>query len=464
MSNKKLWSGRFDKDVNQLVLEFTESISFDKRLALYDIKGSIAHIKMLAHCNIINEKEKEKIIKGLKKIERLILDNKFNFSKEYEDIHLNIENYLIKSIGEVGKKLHTARSRNDQVLVDIYLYLRDSINNIISILNKLLKEIVSLAEKNLTIIIPGYTHLQQAQPVLFSHYIMAYFFKFNRDRERFINNLKSVEILPLGVGALAGVNYKTDRKYLAKLLGFKRVSENSIDTVSNRDFLIEFIFNSALTALHISRLSEDFIIFNSEEFKYIEIDDAFTTGSSIMPNKKNPDVFELLRGKSAKIYGDLMSIFTLLKALPLSYNRDLQEDKKILFETEEYITAMLSILKETLNNIKVNQENIFNNMRNGFTLATDIADYLVKNNIPFRQAHTFTGKLIKFCENKGKSLFELKRGDLKNILPLKDKELDGIFAILDYHKSVNSKESYGATSRKSVLNQIKKAKKMLNLN
>ncbi len=457
-NEKKLWSGRFSKNLNALVLNFTESVSFDKKLALYDIRASIAHTKMLAYSKIITHKDSKRIISGLKKIEELIKTNKFKFDKTLEDIHLNIESYLIKLIGNTGKKVHTARSRNDQVLVDIYLYLKSEIKKCADLLTNLQKIIVSLAEKNINIIMPGYTHLQQAQPILASHFLMAYFFKFQRDKERLKNNYESVDILPLGAGALAGVNYKTDRKFLADLLGFKKVSENSIDTVSNRDFLLEFLFNASLIALHISRLSEDFIIMNSEEFKFITIDDAFTTGSSIMPNKKNPDIFELLRGKSAKVYGNVTAGLTLMKSLPLSYNRDLQEDKKILFETVEYIEAMIPILTETLKNIKFNQNKIFARMKNGFTLATDIADYLVKHGIPFREAHSITGKIIKYCETNNKSLFKLT---VKEIQKFSSKIKDDILNILDYTKSVNSKLSYGSTSVKNVKLQIKTAKKLI---
>ncbi len=454
----KLWAGRFSESTSKILEEFTESISFDKRLAIYDIKASIAHTLMLKKVKIITNLETEKIINGLSKILSLVKSGKFRFDKYYEDVHLNIENYLIKLIGNVGKKLHTARSRNDQIIVDMMLYLKDEIKEIIELINKLQSTIVSIAEKSLNIIIPGYTHLKQAQPVLLSSYLMAYFYKFQRDKEKFKNNLKSVDTLPLGVGAVAGVNYPIDRNYVAKLLGFSRISENSIDTVSQRDYIIEFIFCCAITAMHLSRLAEDLIIWNTDEFGFIEINDTFATGSSIMPNKKNPDVLELIRGKTAKIYGNLMSILTLLKALPLSYNRDLQEDKKMLFETADYIKPMLNIMSAILDNITFKESKIKEKMKDGFILAVDIADYLVKRGLPFRKAHNIVGKIVKYCIDNNKLLFELS---LKEFRKFSKAFGNDILQILDYKKSIESKISDGGTSIKQVKKQILNAKKVL---
>lgn len=457
-NKKKLWGGRFSEQTSKLLDEFTESVSFDKRLAIYDIKASIAHTLMLKKTKIINELDAEKIIKGLSRILNLVQKGKFKFDKYYEDVHLNIENYLINMIGDVGRKLHTARSRNDQIAVDMMLYLKDEIKIVIESIKELQSTLISLAEKNLDIIMPAYTHLKQAQPVLLSHYFMAYFFKFQRDKEKFKTNLKSVDVLPLGAGAVAGLNYLVDRKYIAKLLGFSKVSENSIDTVSQRDYIIEFVFCAAITAMHLSRLSEDLIIWNTDEFRFIEIDDAFTTGSSIMPNKKNPDVLELIRGKTVKIYGNLNSILTLLKGLPLSYNRDLQEDKKMLFETVDYIKPMLKLMNEILKNIKFQKEKIKEKMDDGFILAVDIADYLVKKDIPFRKAHNIVGNIIRYCIENNKTIFDLNLKEFKKFSRLIDKD---IFEILDFKKSIESKISDGGTATKQVKKQISVAKRLI---
>lgn len=458
MKQDKLWSGRFNKNVAKLVESFTQSISFDKRLAKYDVKGSIAHVQMLQKCKIISKTDGSKILVGLNKILNLIKENKFPYNEKLEDIHMNIESVLINLIGETGKKLHTARSRNDQVLVDVYLYLKDIISEIKTLIVNFQKVLIQCAESNLNTIIPGYTHLQQAQPILVSHYFMAFFFKLQRDKERFERVIKQVNQLPLGVGALAGVNYPTDRKYLAKLLNFSNVTENSLDTVSNRDFMVEFILNCALTATHLSNLAEDLIIWNTEEYKFIEIDDSFTTGSSIMPNKKNPDVLELIRGKTAHLIGYLNSIIILLKGLPLTYNRDLQEDKIILFNSIDILIPILTIIPELLKNIKFNTTEIEKKLASGFMLATDLADYLVKQNVPFRQAHKIIGQLINYCSTNEKSLFSLSIDEFKKIYKNFDQN---IYALLNYKKSIQSKLSYGSTSLTSVKHQIKIAKKML---
>ena len=458
MEDKKIWSGRFNSETNPEVENFTESISFDYRLAKYDVKVSIAHILMLAKCGIINELEKEKIIKVLNKALNLIQKNKFKFDVFYEDVHSNIENFVIKELGETGMKLHTARSRNDLVVTDIRLYLKDEIKDIISLLKDLLSEIVFIAENNISNIMPSYTHLKQAQPILISHYFMAFFFRFKEDIERLKKNLESVDVLTLGSGAVAGVNYPIDREFLAKLLNFSKISENSIDAVSDRDFIIEFIFNSSLIAMHLSRLAEDLIIYNTDEFGFIEISDEFATGSSIMPHKKNPDVLELIRGKTASIYSNLIGILILLKALPTSYNRDLQEDKKFLFSTCDNIKPMISIFTKLLKNIKFNYENINSKMKSGFIIAVDIADYLVKKGTPFRKAHNIVGKIIKYCIQKNKSLFELTLDELKKFKKNIDED---IFKLFDYKKSVELKISYGGTSTDNVLRQIASAKKYL---
>jgi len=454
----RLGEQRFTKDISKSTMQFTESISFDKRLAVYDIKASVAHTKMLEKAKIITKKEAQLLIAGLKKIFNLILNKKFFVKKELEDIHMNIEAALIKLIGEAGKKLHTGRSRNDQVLVDVYLYMKDIIKIILDHINSIQKTLLSLADQYQKLIIPGYTHLQQAQPVLASHYFMAHFYMFQRDKQRFNQNMRSIDVLPLGTGALAGVNYETDRNLMAQLLGFSRISENSMDTVSNRDFMIEFLSAVSILAMHFSRISEDLIIWNSQEFNLIHIDDSFATGSSIMPNKKNPDILELLRGKAGSLYGDLISMLTLLKGLPLTYNRDLQEDKRILFHAIDTILPMLKVMPDLLKNIKFNEKEIGNKMQSGYMLATDIVDFLVKSKVPFREAYGIVGQIIKYCEEHQKSIFDLKLSDFKKFYK---KSTKSILNLLDYKKSIKNKKSAGSTSEESVKKQIEAARKMI---
>ncbi len=458
MIKQKLWSGRFTKNLSELVEKFTESISYDQRLALYDIQGSIAHTKMLDKSKILSKNDSNKIISALKKIEKSIKEKKFKFKTSLEDVHMNIESALIKMTGEIGKKLHTARSRNDQVLLDVILYMRDMNNIIVKKINILQKTLIHLSEKHIDIIMPGYTHLQQAQPVLISHYFMAFFYKLQRDKERFKQNIKSLDYMPLGTGAMAGVNYNIDRQFTAKLLNFPTITENSMDTISNRDFMIEFISNSAILCTHFSRLSEDLIIWNTDEFNFIEIDDSYTTGSSIMPNKKNPDVLELIRGKTGIIYGNLMSLFTLLKGLPLTYNRDLQEDKKLLFQTIDTVLPILNIIPALLKNIKINKKALNLKLKSGYLLATDIADYLVQSGVPFRKSHSIVGQIVNFCISNHKSLFDLNIKDFKKFDPHFN---NNVFTLLDYKKSIQSKKSYGSTSYNSVNLQIRKAKKLI---
>lgn len=457
---EKLWGGRFTNENLAIIEDFTESISFDYKLAKYDIKVSIAHILMLKKAGIISSLDAEKIIKVLNKALNLIERKKFKFEKFYEDVHLNIENFVIKELGPIGMKLHTARSRNDLVVTDVRLYLKDEIKEIIEELKALLKVIVNLAENYIQVIIPLYTHLKQAQVVSLGHYFMSYFLKFRRDLERFENNLSSVDVLPLGSGALAGVNYAIDREFLARLLGFSKISENSIDAVSDRDFAVEFIFNSALLSLHFSNLAEDLIIWNTDEFGFIEIRDEFATGSSIMPHKKNPDVLELIRGRCAIIYSNLTGILGLLKALPFSYNRDLQEDKKFLFSTVETIKPIIVVMRELLKNIEFNTQNIEEKIKNGFMLAVDLADYLVQKGLPFREAHKIVGKIIRYCIENKKSLFELKLSEFQKF---KKKIDNDVYKILNYKNSIESKISYGGTSTDNVLRQIALAKKFLNI-
>ncbi len=455
---KNLWSSRFDKEVSGLLLDLTESVSFDHRLALYDIAGSLAHIAMLKKTGILTSAEFSKIKKGLLSISKEIASEKFIFDAKNEDVHMNIEAALIKRIGAIGGKVHTARSRNDQVAVDTKLYLKDEIAEIIVLLRKYLEVIIGLAEKNINVIIPGYTHLQQAQPVSAGHYFLAVASQIVRDIENMTLAFKKTDVLPLGVGALAGVNYKTDRAFLAKQLGFSEVSENSMDTVSDRDYQAFFLFAASQIQVHLSRLSEDMIIFNTSEFGAVEIDDAFTTGSSIMPNKKNPDILELVRGRTGRILGNLNAHMIMMKGLPLTYNRDLQEDKPILFSTIDSIKLTLKVFSEMMKNIRFKTDNITKSLDKNFMLATDLADYLVLKGIPFRDAHHITGAVIRHCLKTNKTFQQLSLEEYKSFTP---KISDDVFEVFDYKKSVNKKISYGGTALENVKASLKRFKKYL---
>ncbi|MBI5663615.1 MAG: argininosuccinate lyase [Nitrospirae bacterium] len=452
---KKLWGGRFSAQTEKTVEGFTESISFDSRLWKYDIAGSTAHVTMLGRQKIISKQEAALIIKGLNEIRAEIESGKFKFSQALEDVHMNIESALIKKLGPVGGKIHTARSRNDQVALDIRLYLRDQISEAIQLIKKLRKVFVSLAEKNIDTIMPGYTHLQRAQPVLLSHHLLAYFEMLGRDVARFEDCLGRVNVLPLGSAALAGTTLPIDRHYVAKLLKFPAVSENSIDAVSDRDFVAEFIASSSILMIHLSRLSEEFILWNSEEFKFIDLPDAFTTGSSIMPQKKNPDVLELTRGKTGRVYGNLMSILTIMKSLPLAYNRDMQEDKEPLFDTVDTVKACLGVLIEMLPLVRFNRKVMEKATAAGFLTATDLAEYLVKKGVPFRDAHSITGRVVKYCIDNNKKLTDMDLDELKQFSDLIGKD---IFHYISVEVSVDGKKSYGGTSREKVLVRIRKIK------
>ncbi|MEA3485260.1 MAG: argininosuccinate lyase, partial [Candidatus Aerophobetes bacterium] len=401
-----LWGGRFTEEMDKLARGFTSSIEVDKRLYKYDIMGSIAHVKMLSKCGIIEKEESEAIIQGLKSIEEDIEKGKFDFERK-EDIHLAIEEELIRRVGEVGKKVHTARSRNDQIALDERLYLREEIPQVITLIIDLQKGLLELTEKNLEVILPGYTHLQYAQPILLSHYFLAYFWMLERDKGRLKDCYKRVNVMPLGAGALAGTSFPIDRNYVAKLLNFPEITENSLDTVSDRDYIVELLSCLSILMMHLSRLSEDVVLWCSPAFSFIEIADAFTTGSSIMPQKKNPDVAELIRGKTGRVYGSLISILTTMKGLPLSYNRDMQEDKLPLFQSLKTVKASLKIYARMLNTIKINREKMKKEAEKGFFAATDLANYLVKKGVPFREAHEIIGKIVKYCEQKNKSFHDL---------------------------------------------------------
>ncbi len=452
---KKLWSGRFKENTEKTVEKFTESLSFDVRLWEYDIEGSIAHVKMLGKQKIIPRKDVKAIIKGLEEIRMEIESGEFDFLESLEDVHMNIEHALIEKIGPVGGKLHTARSRNDQVALDSRLFLRAETNEILGLIKDFQSVIVSAAEKNLDVVMPGYTHLQRAQPVLLSHYLLSYYEMLERDSGRFEDCLKRVNVLPLGSAALAGTTLPVDREYVARLLKFPAISENSIDTVSDRDFFIEFIAASSTLMVHLSRFSEEMIIWNSEEFGFTELPDAFTTGSSIMPQKKNPDVLELTRGKTGRVFGNLMSILTVMKGLPLAYNRDMQEDKEPLFDTVDTVKSCLGVLLRMVPEIHFNSEKMKSATEDGFLTATDIAEYLVKKGMPFREAHSVTGGLVKYCIDNKKTLLELKLVELKKYSKLIGAD---IYKYISVNASVSGKKSIGGTSEKMVLARIKKIK------
>ncbi len=455
---KKPWSGRFTEKTSEIVEKYTESISFDKRLWRYDIEGSIAHAKMLAKQGIIPKKDADKIVKGLKEIYKEIESGRFKFREELEDIHMNIESALIKKIGEIGGRLHTARSRNDQVALDIRLYLRAEAREIISLLKGLETVLADMAEKHLGIVMPGYTHLQRAQPVLLSHHLMAYAHMFDRDRARFEDALKRINIMPLGSCALAGTTLPTDRHYVAELLEFDAVSENSMDSVSDRDFSLEFLSCSSILMMHTSRMAEELILWSSEEFSFIELSDAFTTGSSIMPQKKNPDVAELMRGKTGRVYGNLMSLLTTMKGLPLSYNRDMQEDKEPVFDTVDTVKLTLNALFQMLPKIKFNERRLKDTADAAFSTATDIAEYLARKGIPFRTAHEITGKIVRYCIDNNKRLSDLSITEYKSF---SDVIGNDIYKFIGTAESVNAKKSYGGTSPEMVKEQIKKFRKRL---
>lgn len=455
---KKPWSGRFKHKTSEKVESFTESISFDKRLGKYDITGSIAHAKMLAKQGIISQKDSTAIVKGLMEIAENINLGKFGFRKELEDIHMNIESALSGKIGQAGKKLHTARSRNDQVSLDLRLYLKEETEEIISIIKTLQKTFLEISERHMDAIMPGYTHLQRAQPVLLSHHFLAYVEMLQRDRNRFEDSVKRIDVLPLGSCAISGTTLPIDRTYTAKALGFKAISGNSIDAVSDRDFAIEFLSCSSITMMHLSRLAEELILWSTEEFRFIEISDEFTTGSSIMPQKKNPDVAELIRGKTGRVYGNLISLLTIMKGLPLSYNRDLQEDKLPVFDTIDTLKACLEIMTEMLPGIKFRTERMRTSAGEAYSTATDIAEYLVKKDVPFREAHEITGKIVLYCIEKDITLQSLELEKLKAFSPVISKD---IFSVLDPAESVKARSTYGGTSPSEVRRQIKRYKKIL---
>ena len=453
---KKPWGGRFKKDTHKIAEKFSASVDFDKRLYKEDIEGSIAHVTMLAENGIILKNEAEKITKGLKQIEKEIDSGKFPFREEYEDIHLNIEKRLIEKIGDTGGKIHTARSRNDQIALDMRLYLRKEINEIILLLKDIAECLIELAEKNIDTVMPLYTHLQRGQPVLLSHHLMGLYEMLKRDRERYIDCLERVNVMPLGAGAGAGTTFPIDREYVAKLLGFPKVTQNSIDTVSDRDFIVEFIAVSANLMMHLSRVSEEFVLWSTKEFDFVDLGDEFTTGSSIMPQKRNPDMAELIRGKTGRVYGNLVAILTIMKGLPFSYNRDMQEDKEPMFDTGDTVKSSLDVLRAMLKNIAFKHENMKRALAEGFITATDIADYLTRKGMPFRNSHEVTGRIVGYAEEKGRELTNLHISEYKMFSKLFEGDL---FDHITLEGSISGRKSYGGTARQNVVKMIAQGKK-----
>jgi len=449
--------GRFHKAANKLVTNYTASIPFDWRLYQQDITGSIAHARMLAKQGIISEEEAEVIISGLASIGQEIEQGKFEFKSELEDIHMSIEARLIEKVGEVGGKLHTARSRNDQVALSMRLFTKEAIAETLVKLRGFQQALISLAEVNKGVVIPGYTHLQPAQPVLLAHHLLAYFEMFQRDVERFDDCLKRTDVMPLGSGALAGVAYDVDRDFLARELGFSQISQNSMDAVSDRDFVVEYEAAASLTMMHLSRLAEEIILWSSVEFNFIELDEAYATGSSIMPQKKNPDVAELVRGKTGRVYGKLMALLTTLKGLPLAYNRDIQEDKEGLFDTVDTLLSSLEVFAGMVKTLRVKTENIEPKVRQGYILATDLADYLVKKGEPFRTAHDIVGRLVSYAMEKGKSFGELSLTEYKDFSPLFGEDIYSITVT----SSVAAKDVIGGTAPRQVEQALATAKKII---
>ncbi|KAE9637334.1 argininosuccinate lyase [Defluviitalea raffinosedens] len=455
----KLWGGRFSKSTDSMVDDFNSSIRFDQRLYKEDILGSIAHVSMLGKQNIIPQEDAEIIKKELKAILQDIEDGKIEFDIEAEDIHMNIEKILISRIGDTGKKLHTGRSRNDQVALDMRMYVKKEIKEIQSLILKLQSVLIKLSKEHAETIMPGYTHLQRAQPITLAHHLMAYFEMFKRDIERLNDTYKRTNILPLGSGALAATTYPLDRYAVAKDLGFSDVTFNSLDGVSDRDYCIELLNNLSLIMMHLSRFSEEIILWSSHEFHFIELDDAYSTGSSIMPQKKNPDIAELVRGKTGRVYGDLMSLLTTMKSLPLAYNKDMQEDKEVVFDAIDTVKMCLPIFTSMIETMKVLKDNMYNAAGVGFTNATDAADYLVKKGLPFRDAHEIIGKLVLYCIQHNTSLEKLSLEEYKQLSPAFDED---IFKAISLEECVNKRKIIGGPAKEMVLQHIQKAEEYIN--
>jgi len=458
MAEKKLWGGRFSEETDALVEEFTASVSYDCRLALYDIRGSIAHAKMLAACGIIFREEAEAIIKGLQEIAQEIESGRFTWKKELEDVHMNIEAALREKIGPVAGKLHTARSRNDQVATDVRLYLRDVIDQAVQQLVRLRRALIEKAQQNLDVIMPGFTHLQHAQPVLFAHHLHAYYEMFRRDTERLREVRRRVNLCPLGSAALAGTTFPVDREMVARELGFEGLTRNSMDAVADRDFIIEFMAGASLIFLHLSRLMEELVLWMSQEFAFIDLPDKLCTGSSIMPQKKNPDVAELIRGKTGRVFGHLFALLTVLKGLPLTYNRDLQEDKEALFDTCDTLLSSLTLATALIQGLKPRAKRMRAACEEGFLTATDLADYLVTKGLPFREAHHVVGELVAYCEKTGLKLWEVPLERLQEFSPLIQED---VYDWLTLEGSIKRRQVLGGTAPERVKTALERAQEEL---
>lgn len=454
----KLWGGRFTKGTDKSVEKFHSSVAYGQKLIFDDIRGSLAHVNMLGVCNIIPKEEAEKISAGLRSILEDAKAKRLTLTEENEDIHMNIEKILIDRIGQVGGKLHTGRSRNDQSATVKHLYLRRECKHIIGLLNDLLKALVETAESNIDVIIPGYTHLQRAQPVLFAHHVMTYYEMFSRDVERLQDALKRIDMSPLGAAALAGTTFPIDRRLVQQTLGFSRMYANSMDAVSDRDYILEFHSAASIVMMHLSRFCEELVLWSSAEFGFVELDDAYCTGSSIMPQKKNPDVAELIRGKTGRVYGNLMGLLTVMKGLPLTYNKDMQEDMEGMFDTVETLQGSLLTFSGMIRTLQVRKDRLAQVVKQDFSNATDLADYLVRKGLPFRQAHEIIGKMVLHCISHGKYLGDLSLDEYKDFSPLFDND---IFHAINPRTVVEARNVYGGTSSQQVERAISKAKRAI---
>ena len=454
----KLWGGRFTKETNKLVENFNESLSFDHRFYKQDIRGSIAHVKMLAKQNILTDTERDKIIEGLNSIEADIDAGKLKFDDGSEDIHSYVEAHLIERIGDTGKKLHTGRSRNDQVALDMKLYVRDEIDELKDLLYELLSEVLNIMEENKSTYMPGFTHLQKAQPTTLAHHFGAYFEMFIRDYDRLVSTRKRMNLSPLGAGAFAGTTYDLDRDYVANILDFDTATRNSMDSVSDRDYLLELLSDLAIISMHLSRLSEEIIIWNTDEYRFVEMDDTYSTGSSIMPQKKNPDIAELIRGKSGRVYGSLISLLTTMKGLPLAYNKDMQEDKEMSFDAIDSVKSLIKLMSGMLSSMKFNNERMAKSARGGFTNATDAADYLVKKNVAFRDAHEIVGRLVLYGIENNKALDDFTLEEFQNISEVFDND---IYDAISLKTCVEKRNTKGAPGLKAINDEIEASRKLL---
>ncbi len=455
---KKAWGGRFESNPESWVDAFNASIHFDKNLIDQDIQGSIAHATMLAEQNIINQHEAEQIIQGLKEIQQDYYNDNLELSESLEDIHLNIEHALIQKIGQVGGKLHTGRSRNDQVATDMHLYAKQHVHEIIELVESLQQAIIKIADEHVDTIMPGYTHLQRAQPISFAHHVMTYFWMLERDKSRFNDSIKRIDMSPLGAAALSGTTHPIDRHRTQELLGFDNLYENSLDAVSDRDYIVETLHNISLTMVHLSRFSEEIIFWSSSEANFVTLSDSFSTGSSIMPQKKNPDIAELIRGKVGRTTGHLMSMLMTLKGLPLAYNKDMQEDKEGLFDAVHTIKGSLRIFEGMISTMTVNEERLHETVHQDFSNATELADYLVEQNIPFREAHEIVGKIVLWCIQNNKYLLDVP---LEHYKSYNDKIDNNVYDYLKPENCLNRRKSYGSTGQEAVYHQIKVAKQLL---